>query len=117
MSKNSVFVIRNHENRYLTRKHQWRSGNDRHLLFRSAEKDVALNEMIEVNARDILARLQLLACELDDRDQPVVEVLAEDPPELLEADQDEQKVTEAFARLAGKKNGGSALGLVQSDST
>jgi len=117
MSKNSVFVIRNHENRYLTRKHQWRSGKDRHLLFRNAEKDVALNEMIEVNAKDILARLQLLVCELDDRDQPDVEVLTDDPPELIEADQAEQTVTEAFARLAGKKSGGAALGLVQSDNT
>lgn len=81
MSKNSVFVIRNHENRYLTKKHQWRSGNDRNVLFRSAEKDVALNELIEVNAKDVLARLQLLTVDLDDREQPRVEVLADDPPE------------------------------------
>jgi len=84
MSKNSVFVIRNHDNRYLTKKHQWRSGNDRNTLFRTAEKDVALNELIEVNAKDVLARLQLLVVDLDDHEQPAVDVLADDPPEVPE---------------------------------
>lgn len=103
MSKNSVFVIRNHDKRYLTKKHKWRSGNDRNILFRSAEKDIALNELIEVNAKDILARLQLIAVELDEDDQPLVEVLADDPPEELEADQTEQATADALASLSSSK--------------
>lgn len=102
MSKNSVFVIRNHENRYLTRKHKWRSGKDRNRLFRSMEKDIALNELIEVNAKDILARLQLLTVELDDHDQPLVEVLTEDLPEHLEEDMADQATADALAKLTAQ---------------
>lgn len=113
MTKNSVFVIRNHENRYLTKKHKWRSGNDKNILYRAGEKDVALNELIEVNAKDIMARLQLITCELDDHNHPIVEVLTEDPPEELEEDLAEQSAAEAFAQMAGKDNGKPALELVR----
>jgi hypothetical protein len=113
MTKNSVFVIRNHENRYLTKKHKWRSGNDKNILYRASEKDVALNELIEVNARDIMARLQLIVCELDERDQPLVEVLSEDPPEELEEDLAEQQAAEAFKQMVGNNDGKPALELVR----
>jgi hypothetical protein len=117
MTKNSVFVIRNHENRYLTKKHKWRSGNDKNILYRASEKDIALNELIEVNAKDIMARLQLVICELDDHDQPLVEVLTDDPPELLEEDLAEQQAAEAFKQMAGKSDGKPALELVRSNSS
>jgi hypothetical protein len=90
MSKSTVFVIRNHENRYLTKKRKWRSGTDNARLFRAVEKDIALNELIETNAHDIQARLELVECEIDNHKHPVVEVLAEDPPEALEEDAKEQ---------------------------
>jgi len=79
-----VFVIRNQDNRYLTKKHQWRSGNNSNELYRAKERDVGLNELIEVNAKDIMARLELVECELSSQRQPVVEVLADDPPEAME---------------------------------
>lgn len=116
MSKNSVFVIRNHENRYLTKKHKWRSGKDTNILFRSAEKDVALNELIEVNSKNVMARLQLINCELDDRDQPRVDVLAEDPPEDMEEDRADQAVTEALAQISGHAKNKPSLELVHSNS-
>lgn len=117
MTKNSIFVIRNHENRYLTKKHKWRSGNDKNILYRASEKDIALNELIEVNAKDIMARLQLVLCDLDDNNQPTVEVLADDPPEELEEDLAEQAAAEAFSQMAGKNNSGKpALALVQNNS-
>ena len=116
MTKNSVFVIRNHENRYLTKKHKWRSGNDKNILFRAIEKDVALNELIEVNAKDIMARLQLIVCELDEHNHPIVEVLTDDPPEELEEDLAEQAAADAFSQMAGKNSGRPALELVRNTS-
>lgn len=116
MSKNSIFVIRNHENRYLTKKHKWRSGADPGILFRSADKDVALNELIEVNAKDVMARLQLVSCELDERDRPCVEVLAADPPEDLEEDQADQAVADALAQISGRTKGKPSLELMHSNS-
>lgn len=117
MTKNSVFVIRNHENRYLTKKHKWRSGNDKNILYRASEKDIALNELIEVNAKDIMARLQLVICELDDHGQPLVDVLTDDPPEVLEEDLAEQEAAEAFKQLAGQSENKPALELVRSNSS
>ena len=117
MTKNSVFVIRNHENRYLTKKQKWRSGNDKNILFRTSEKDIALNELIEVNAKDIMARLQLIVCDLDDRDQPLVDVLTDDPPETLEEDLAEQQAAEAFKQMAGRGSDKPALELVRNNSS
>ena len=112
MLKNSVFVIRNHDNRYLTKKHKWRSGKDTAALFRSPERDIALNELIEVNAKDVMARLQLISCNLDDHDQPMVEVLADDPPEELEEDQ----TAETLAQVSSRPTGKPALELVHNNS-
>ena len=79
-----IFVIRNQDDRYLTKKHLWRSGVMTGELYRAKEHDVALNELIEVNAKDVLARLEIVACEIDKQKQPVVEVLADDPSEGLD---------------------------------
>lgn len=78
----SVFVIRNQDNRYLTKKHLWRCGAVNNELFRAKEKDIALNELIEVNSKDIMARLEIIECDMNTQRQPVVDVLTDDPLEM-----------------------------------
>ena len=83
----SAFVIRNQLGQYLTRKGEWVSGRDTSVLFQQPWHDQALNQLIEINAKDIALRGQVLELELDDKGRPVVEELGPDPqqPELLEA--------------------------------
>ncbi|MCB1616645.1 MAG: hypothetical protein KDI30_11575, partial [Pseudomonadales bacterium] len=47
---------------------------DNSILFVSPHRDIALNQLIEANARDIEARLELVDCEMDEKRLPLVEV-------------------------------------------
>lgn len=74
-----LFVIRNDANLYLGKHGDWHNGSDPHAVFRSPHKDIALNELIEQNSRDISMRASVLAVGTDDKGLPKLEVLAEQP--------------------------------------
>lgn len=78
----TLFVIRNQNNHYLGKQGQWVDGSHRPALFRSEHRDVALNELFEVNIRDFDLRGELISVEMDDKRLPVVEVL--NPIEVVE---------------------------------
>ena len=82
----STYVIRNQLGQYLTRKGEWVSGRDTGVLFHQPWHDQALNQLIEINAKDIELRGRVLALELDDKGRPAVLELGPDPvqPALLE---------------------------------
>ena len=71
----TIYVIRNQNQHYLGRNGEWVDGSHRPALFRTPHRDVALNELVEVNLRDLTLRGELLACEADDAGYPGVEVL------------------------------------------
>ena len=70
-----LFVIRNQNQHYLGRHHDWLDGSHRPALFRTPYRDVAVNELFEVNVKDFALRGEILACEADDKGYPAVEVL------------------------------------------
>ncbi len=67
-----VFVIRNHHGQFLGKQGQWLDESEPSAAWRSPHRDVALNHLIECNARDIDQRLTLLQCPLNDRDIPLL---------------------------------------------
>ena len=84
-----AYVIRNQIGQYLTRKGEWVSGKDGSVLFNQPHYDQALNQLIEINAKDIELRGTVLEVGVDDSKRPPVPVIEEygpDPvqPELLE---------------------------------
>ena len=70
-----LFVIRNQNQHYLGRHHDWLDGSHRPALFRTEHRDVAVNELFEVNVKDFALRGEIIACEADDKGYPAVEVL------------------------------------------
>ena len=70
-----LFVIRNQNQHYLGRHHEWVDGSHRPALFRTPYRDVAVNELFEVNVKDFALRGEIIACDTDDKGYPVVEVL------------------------------------------
>jgi hypothetical protein len=71
----TIFVIRNQNGHYLGRNGDWHDGSHVPGLFRTEHRDVAVNELVEVNLRDFDLRGEIIACEAEDGDYPVVEVL------------------------------------------
>lgn len=88
-----LFVIRNQNQHYLGRHHEWLDGSHAPALFRTPHRDVAVNELFEANLKDVGLRGEIIACEADERGQPVVEVLnpiPDAPPPADEPDTREQ---------------------------
>ena len=80
----TTFVVRNQLGQYLTRKNEWVSGKDPAELFHQPHYDQALNQLIELNAKDIELRGKVCEVGLSDKGRPVIEELGPDPqqPEL-----------------------------------
>ena len=81
----TIHVIRNQYNHYLDRHGEWVDGSHVPALFRTEHRDVAMNELVEVNLRDFNLRGEILECEADKSGYPVVEVLNPIPPAPTEA--------------------------------
>lgn len=81
-----AYVIRNQLGQYLTRKGEWVSGKDASVLFNQPHYDQALNQLIEINAKDIELRGTVMEVAMDDSKRPVIQEYGPDPvqPELLQ---------------------------------
>lgn len=67
-----VFVIRNQHGQFLGKQAQWIDESEPAAAWRTPHRDVALNHLIETNARDIEQRLLLLQCPLNEKDVPLL---------------------------------------------
>jgi hypothetical protein len=67
-----VFVICNQHGQFLGKQSQWLDESEPAAVWRSPHRDVALNHLIESNARDIEQRLALLQCPLNEKDIPLL---------------------------------------------
>lgn len=64
---NSVFIIQNQYNLYLTKQGEWADGTDANSLYSTPHKDVAINTKVEHSVRDPLLRLMIIPCTLDEK--------------------------------------------------
>jgi hypothetical protein len=69
-----VFVVKNQQNLYLSKQQEWVDGADSQSLYRTQHRDEAINTVFEVSSRDIYLRAEALACAVDAKNNPVVEV-------------------------------------------
>ncbi|MEW5249474.1 hypothetical protein [Microbulbifer discodermiae] len=67
-----VYVLTNQHQLFLSKSNEWIDGREAGRLFRSAHKDVAINQMFEANTRDVTLRIELLECPLDSKGWPKV---------------------------------------------
>lgn len=74
MQPKRTFVIRNQFQQYLDKHSGWQSGKDAQALYRADYHDQALNTLIEINAKDISLRGEIIETDLDDKKRPIVEV-------------------------------------------
>lgn len=111
-----VFVIRNQDGLYLTKQQQWHNGEEANLLFKSTHHDVALNTLIEANAKDFTLRLEIIQIETNEKGLPLVEVTAANPESATadnvestgELQQDADTARESGDGQSGNLAGGAA---------
>lgn len=83
----SVFIVKNQLGHYLSKQQEWVDGADSQVLYRTLHKDEAINTVFEVSSRDIYLRAEAVACELDQRGQPLVEPAPTPIEQTCSADQ------------------------------
>ncbi len=66
-----TYLIKNQHDQYLSKDLEW-VYHDGSPLFHTPHKDVALNQLIEINAKDILIRATVIDTEVDSKGRPVV---------------------------------------------
>lgn len=80
----AVFVIRNQLGQYWTRAGEWVDGREPQRLLKLRHRDEALNQLVELSARDIDLRGEVVSCGLSGRGEPVVEASEHRTPTLAE---------------------------------
>lgn len=96
-----VFVIRNQLGQFWTRASDWVDGREPQRLLKFEHQDEAINQLVELSAKDIDLRGETLACELNERKEPIVEASQHLTPTL--ADIAAEKAAEKAARKAAEK--------------
>ena len=69
-----VFLIRNQLGHYWGKSKAWVDGSQPRLVQRTPHRDEAVNTLFELSSRDIDLRGEVVAAELGERGEPVVEV-------------------------------------------
>jgi len=67
-----LYIIQSQNGQVLDKHLNWVDGHDTSQLFYTAHKDVALNQLIELNARDIHLRAKVVACDRSDKGSPII---------------------------------------------
>ncbi len=66
----TVFILQNQHEQYLHKSLERVDGCDANQLFKTPHRDVALNQLMELNAKDIQLRAKIISCELDSSGNP-----------------------------------------------
>jgi hypothetical protein len=83
-----VFVIRNQLGHYWGKSKTWVDGSQPRLVQRTPHRDEAVNTLFELSSRDIDLRGEVLAAELSERGEPIIEASQIPLPMEATAEQD-----------------------------
>ena len=71
---NQHYVVTNQHGHYYSKQKTWSDGRAPNRVYCPRYQDEALNTLLEINARDIELRGQVLAVELDGKGLPVLKI-------------------------------------------
>jgi hypothetical protein len=66
------YLLQNQDKLFLGKQKDWLDGRDRNSLFKTPHKDEAVNQRVEISAKDYTQRISLLLCPVDERGLPVI---------------------------------------------
>jgi hypothetical protein len=97
----AVFVIRNQQGHYWTRAKDWVDGREPQRVMKLKHRDEVVNQLVELSAKNIDLRGEIVSCSLTDRGGPKLEVSTVPTPTLAEKAV-AQKAAAAEAALAAE---------------
>ena len=74
----TAYVVRNQLGQYLTKKAEWCSGRDASIVFCKPHFDEALNQLFEINTKDIELRGKVVEVDMEDK-KPLLTEFGPDP--------------------------------------
>jgi hypothetical protein len=82
-----VYVIRNQQGHYWGKSKQWVDGSDSRAVMRAKHRDEAVNNLFELSSKDFELRGEVVAAEVNERGEPIIEPSQIPLPMEPEADQ------------------------------
>jgi uncharacterized caspase-like protein len=70
----TIFILQNQHDQFLDKSLQWVNNCGAKQLFKNSHRDIALNQLMELNAKDIQLRAKLVTCQLDAKGNPVLPI-------------------------------------------
>jgi hypothetical protein len=67
-----IFIIKSHDGSLLGKDLEWVDGTNANLIFTAQHRDIALNQLIELNAKNIHLRAEITECEADKKGRPTL---------------------------------------------
>lgn len=80
MSDKQLYILQNQDKYFLGKDNQWVDGTDPKDLFKTTHRDIAINQLFEVNAHDVEQRIHVLECAVEGRNHPVIDPAIMPPP-------------------------------------
>lgn len=68
----TAFILQNQHKLLLNKQREWVDATDLKSLYQTPHKDEAINQKVEVNAKDYTQRIHLLECPLNDKGLPQI---------------------------------------------
>jgi hypothetical protein len=103
-----VYLLQNQQGLYFTKKNEWSAEVSASLLYRTEHHDIALNTLLEINAKDIELRGKIVEVECDEKGLPILSTTSDNlRPHNIEIEQTtgETTITEqTLLTLEGKLN-------------
>ncbi len=89
---NQIFILQNQDKLFFGKNKEWLDGYDASNLFKTIYKDEAINQMVEISAKDYQQRVKIIPCDADEKGLPCIDIeimpspLAKVPKTLKAAD-------------------------------
>jgi hypothetical protein len=70
---NELFILQNQYKLFLGKQNAWVDGQDLNALYKSPYKDEAINQMVEVSAKDYTQRVKIVSCTANEKGLPEID--------------------------------------------
>lgn len=75
-----IFILQNQDKFFFDKNKEWADGYDASQLYKTIHKDEAINQMVEISAKDYQQRIKIIACNPDEKGLPSIDIEIMPPP-------------------------------------